>query len=128
MYVLIQTIRDVLMDHLLGRVPTTIKHTVLFVCEEVPDLRPQGVTPQAISSKVKEAAVLASGDLLEGLEGDYQCRCRLSEGDSIPRCDVTLLRSPVSKHDIEREKHAAKKAVKKKIKKFKKSSGGKLRC
>uniref|UniRef100_M4BAP1 Exonuclease domain-containing protein n=1 Tax=Hyaloperonospora arabidopsidis (strain Emoy2) TaxID=559515 RepID=M4BAP1_HYAAE len=122
-HVSLATIRDVLMDHLLGRVPTTIKHTVLFVCEEVPDLRPQGVTPQAISSKVKEAAVLASGDLLEGLEGDYQCRCRLSEGDSIPRCDVTLLRSPVSKHDIEKEKHAAKKAVKKKIKKFKKSSG-----
>lgn len=96
------------------------------MCEEVPDLRSKEVARQAILSGEKDAAVAANVALLEGLENDYQYHCRLSEGDSIPRCDATLLRFPVSEHDIEKEKHAAKKAVKKKIKKFKKSSGGKL--
>ena len=89
-------------------------------------MRSKEVARQAILSGEKDAAVAANVALLEGLENDYQYHCRLSEGDSIPRCDATLLRFPVSEHDIEKEKHAAKKAVKKKIKKFKKSSGGKL--
>ncbi|OWZ09276.1 uclease [Phytophthora megakarya] len=108
-------IRNALMDHLLGSIQTELKHTVLFVCEEVRDFRqqqPSGEVPAVVEAP-----------LLEGLEDDYQFFSRLSEGDSIPRCDATLLKIPVSKRDIEKEKHAAKKAIKKKIKKFKKSSG-----
>ncbi|EGZ24530.1 hypothetical protein PHYSODRAFT_479170 [Phytophthora sojae] len=107
-------IRDTLMDHLLGSIQTDLKYTVLFVCEEVPDFR-----QQQEQEKVDPVEVA----LLEGLGDAYQFRSRLSEGDSIPRCDATLLKIPVSKRDIEKEKHAAKKAIKKKIKKFKKSSG-----
>ncbi|KAG1703990.1 hypothetical protein DVH05_006996 [Phytophthora capsici] len=127
-------IRDVLMDHLLGSIQTDLKYTVLFICEDVKDFRPQE-EQKSTSSENEEAAAsdknaatdtaVSAKDvpLLESLECDYQFRSRLSDGDSIPRCDATLLKIPVSKHDIEREKHAAKKAIKKKIKKFKKSSG-----
>ncbi|KAH7477341.1 hypothetical protein KRP22_001252 [Phytophthora ramorum] len=124
-------IRDALMDHLLGSIQTDIKYTVLFVCEEVPDFRPQQQEPTTSAAAGEEDAT--NGDkavttavelpLLEGVDADYQFRSRLSEGDSIPRCDATLLKIPVSKRDIEKEKHAAKKAIKKKIKKFKKGSG-----
>eukprot|EP00644_Phytophthora_capsici_P010843 jgi/Phyca11/14740/fgenesh1_pg.PHYCAscaffold_9_\ len=129
-----QDIRDVLMDHLLGSIQTDLKYTVLFICEDVKDFRPQE-EQKSTSSENEEAAAsdknaatdtaVSAKDvpLLESLECDYQFRSRLSDGDSIPRCDATLLKIPVSKHDIEREKHAAKKAIKKKIKKFKKSSG-----
>lgn len=119
------------MDHLLGSIQTDINYTVLLMCEEVADLRPQETT-SAENGDEEEAATTAAAAaavdvaLLEGLEGDYQFRSRLSEGDSIPRCDATLLKFPVSKRDIEKEKHAAKKAIKNKIKKFKKSSGGML--
>ncbi|GMF56960.1 unnamed protein product [Phytophthora fragariaefolia] len=129
------------MDHLMGRIQTDLKYTVLFVCEEVPDFRPQQQDKakadgaqekdeersEATEEAGKNDASIAEPvkvSLLEGLEGDYQFQCRLSEGDSIPRCDATLLKIPVSKRDIEKEKHAAKKAIKNKIKKFKKSSGG----
>ncbi|GMF20194.1 unnamed protein product [Phytophthora lilii] len=133
-----------LMDHLLGSIQTELKHTVLLVCEEVPDFRPQqrkstsAVTADEEDASTEEAATsdettednaaIVGGEvpLLEGVKGDFQFRSRLSEGDSIPRCDATLLKIPVSKRDIEKEKHAAKKAIKKKIKKFKKSSGGAL--
>ncbi|KAE8990420.1 hypothetical protein PF011_g18367 [Phytophthora fragariae] len=121
-------IRDTLCDHLLGSIQTDLKYTVLFVCEEVPDFRQQQqqdqeVTDDAEKEKEGVSESTEAVALLEGLEGDYQFRIRLSEGDSIPRCDATLLKIPVSKRDIEKEKHAAKKAIKKKIKKFKKSSG-----
>ncbi|CAI5724595.1 unnamed protein product [Peronospora effusa] len=115
--VLLTDLRDILMDHLLENIPTNIKYTVLFVCEEVPDLRQKEV-PSA-----KKTDVAIEIPLLNGLEDDYQFHSRLSEGDSIPHCDATLLKIPMSKHDIEREKHAVKKAMKKKIKKFKKSTG-----
>ncbi|KAL3672293.1 hypothetical protein V7S43_002951 [Phytophthora oleae] len=125
-------IRDALMDHLLGSIQTDLKYTVLFVCEEVEDFRPKeqqestSSESDEVATSEETAAVVVSPkevSLLEGLECDYKFRCRLSDGDSIPRCDATLLKIPVSKRDIEKEKHAAKKAIKKKIKKFKKSSG-----
>lgn len=127
------------MDHLLGSIQTDLKYTVLFVCEEVPDFRQQQEQEKGDADNEKEGAaesteeaIASNGSavdpvevaLLEGLGDAYQFRSRLSEGDSIPRCDATLLKIPVSKRDIEKEKHAAKKAIKKKIKKFKKSSGG----
>ncbi|CAI5713812.1 unnamed protein product [Peronospora destructor] len=115
--VLLTDIRHVLMDHLLENIPTDIKYTVLFVCEEVPDLRQKEVT---LAKKTDMATEIP---LLNGLEDDYQFCSRLSEGDSIPHCDATLLKIPMSKCDIEKEKHAAKKALKKKIKKFKKNTG-----
>ena len=108
------------MDHLLATIPTEIKYTVLFVCEEVPDLRPKEVTSG------KKTDMTLEIPLLNGLEDDYQFYSRLSEGDSIPHCDATLLKIPMSKRDIEKEKHAAKKAIKKKIKKFKKGTCGML--
>jgi len=110
----------VLMDHVLGSLQTDLKYTVLLVCEDVAEFR------STVHDKQQEGTEPAASDvaLLEGLEGDYQFRSRLSEGDSIPRCDATLLKIPVSKRELEKEKHAAKKAIKKKIKKFKKSSGG----
>ncbi|KAI9921425.1 hypothetical protein PsorP6_001799 [Peronosclerospora sorghi] len=109
------------MDHVLGTVETDIKYTVLFVCEEVPDLRPHDGT----SSETKEGgAAMAEGmSVLQDLASDYHFCTRVSEGDSIPRCDATLLNIPVSKRDLAKEKHAVKKAIKKKIKKFKKRSG-----
>ncbi|KAG2789326.1 hypothetical protein PC129_g10764 [Phytophthora cactorum] len=119
-------IRDALMDHLLGSIQTDIKYTVLFVCEEVADFRSQQqeeTSEEAATDAPNGITTMEEVPLLEGLNGDYQIRTRLSEGDSIPRCDATLLKIPVSKHDIEKEKHAAKKSIKKKIKKFKKSSG-----
>lgn len=61
---------------------------------------------------------------LDGTEDWYRFQSQLSEGDSIPRCDATLLRMPVSKRDMEKEKKAAKKALKMKIKKHKKITGG----
>ncbi|KAF1779484.1 Exonuclease, RNase T/DNA polymerase III [Phytophthora cactorum] len=120
-------IRDALMDHLLGSIQTDIKYTVLFVCEEVADFRSQQqeeTSEEAATDAPNGITTMEEVPLLEGLNGDYQIRTRLSEGDSIPRCDATLLNIPVSKHDIEKEKHAAKKSIKKKIKKFKKISGG----
>ncbi|KAF4317811.1 hypothetical protein JM18_005494 [Phytophthora kernoviae] len=124
-------IRDALMDHLLETIQTDLKHTVLFVCEEVPDFHQQNTKLTAPEEVVKASEeTLPNGDteaievpFLEGLDDSYHFRSRLSEGDSIPRCDSTLLRIPVSKREIEKEKHAVKKAIKKRIKKFKKSSG-----
>uniref|UniRef100_H3H3X4 Exonuclease domain-containing protein n=1 Tax=Phytophthora ramorum TaxID=164328 RepID=H3H3X4_PHYRM len=83
-------IRDALMDHLLGSIQTDIKYTVLFVCEEVPDFRPQQQEPTTSAAAGEEGAT--NGDkavttavelpLLEGVDADYQFRSRLSEGDS----------------------------------------------
>ncbi|CAH0482194.1 unnamed protein product [Peronospora belbahrii] len=119
--ILLTELRDVLMDHLLGNIQTNLKYTVLFVCEEVPDLRQKQVT--LYDTKDKTVTGNPEITLLEGVEGDYQFQSRLSEGDSIPRCDATLLKIPLSKRDREKEKHVVKKAIKKKIKKFKKRSG-----
>ncbi|RLN66859.1 hypothetical protein BBJ28_00007752 [Nothophytophthora sp. Chile5] len=136
-------IRDVLMDHMLEAIETDLKYTVMLVCEDVPDFRQQPKQQEETQPEVQEVvateqseaatkteseAHAVAGDptvlFLEGLESGYQFLSRLSEGDSIPRCDATLLRIPVSKRDMEKEKHAAKKAIKKKLKKFKKGTGG----
>ncbi|TDH70728.1 hypothetical protein CCR75_004222 [Bremia lactucae] len=122
-------IRNTLMKHLFDNIETDLKYMVILVFEDVLDFWPQ--QQEAISAvKNKEAAFKSDAgrcwkalSLLEGLKSDYQFRCRLSDGDGIPRCDSTLLSIPVSNCDIEKEKHAVKKAIKKKIKKFKKMSG-----
>ncbi|TMW63750.1 hypothetical protein Poli38472_002691 [Pythium oligandrum] len=105
-------IRDLLMDHVLGTMATDLKHTVLLVCEEIPDLHPEG--------DAKAANVIP---FLPGLSGGYQLHSKIGDSDSIPRCDSLLLRMPVSKREIENEKKMTKKAIKKRIKKFKKEHG-----
>lgn len=120
-------------------IETDLKYTVLLVCEEVPDLRVSSndVTADAAEHE-KETTATASvpppeaakgnGEMpfLAGTEDFYRLKCRLSDGDSIPRSDSTLLRVPVSQREMEKEKKSAKKAIKMKIKKFKK--GGSSAC
>ncbi|TYZ63494.1 hypothetical protein PybrP1_006662 [[Pythium] brassicae (nom. inval.)] len=142
-------IRDVLMDHVLETLETDLKYTVFLVCEDVVDLRPdakkedvseplEAGTPELSEPLNKDndasarrseqsatAAPLPTDPIafLDGTEDWYRFRSQLSDGDSIPRCDATLLRMPVSKRDMEKEKKAAKKALKMKIKKHKKLTG-----
>ncbi|KAF1332568.1 hypothetical protein FI667_g3569, partial [Globisporangium splendens] len=148
-----QDIRDVVMDHVLETLETDLKYTVFLICEDVVDLMQGDKEKQtegdastaaveaALSSggavAAAAAAIVTSTDkpeanassidampFLDGTGSDwYRFRSQLSEGDSIPRCDATLLRMPVSKRDMEKEKKAAKKSVKMKIKKFKKLTG-----
>ena len=121
--------RDVLLDHMTASCATDLKHTVLLVCEDVPDLH---VAPSASTAEatVTETAATETAApplaFLDGTDSDQWLRfpAQLSDGDSIPRCDATLLRVPVSKRDLEKAKHTAKKALKMKIKQFKKQTGG----
>lgn len=127
------------MDHVLETLETDLKYTVFLVCEEVTDLHLLSSTQAAGNAFIIEssgASALADKEeahsevkaeqmpFLDGTDDWYRFRSQLSEGDSIPRCDATLLRMPVSKNDIEKEKKSAKKSLKMKIKKFKKLAGG----
>lgn len=130
------------MDHVLETLETDLKYTVFLICEEVVDLHlpdeeqkkecegtaAPATTDAPTTTDAQEARKVSDIRTLPFLSGTdedwYQFRCQLSEGDSIPRCDATLLRMPVSKRDMEKEKKAAKKSVKMKIKKFKKLTGG----
>lgn len=103
--------RDLLADHWMETIETDLKHTVLLVCEDVPDLR-------VAADKDEDVP------FLEGTQDFARLKCRLSEGDSIPRCDSTLLRVPVSQREMEKEKKSVKKAIKMKIKRFKKGGNG----
>jgi RNA exonuclease 1 len=115
----VQDIRDIVMDHVLETMVTDLKHTVLLMCEDVPDFRP------APSEATTDTAHDALPAFLEGLEGGYELYTKIGDGDSIPRSDSIFLRMPVSKREVENEKKAAKKAIKKQIKKFKKTHGDK---
>lgn len=136
----VQEVRDVLMDHVLETLETDLKYTVFLVCEEITDLHPPSSKEAAGDASTTESSdTNASADkekaqpeankpeqmpFLDGTDDWYRFRTQLSEGDSIPRCDATLLRMPVSKNDMEKEKKSAKKSLKMKIKKFKKLAGG----
>lgn len=144
-----QEIRDVLLDHVMETLETDLKYTVFLVCEDVADLHPPQAAPTAeqtdattedatTSTDAPPASASADNDsnkktaadaptalaFLDNTDDWYRFQSQLSEGDSIPRCDATLLRMPVSKRDLEKEKKAAKKALKMKIKKHKKLTGG----
>lgn len=112
-----QEVRDLLADHWLETVETDLKYTVLLVCDEVPDLLESDDAADASTSTNEMPFLPETTD-------SYSLRARLSDGDSIPRCDATLLRVPVSKREMDKEKKLVKKAIKKKIKKFKKGSEG----
>uniref|UniRef100_K3X9M9 Exonuclease domain-containing protein n=1 Tax=Globisporangium ultimum (strain ATCC 200006 / CBS 805.95 / DAOM BR144) TaxID=431595 RepID=K3X9M9_GLOUD len=143
-------IRDVVMDHVLETLETDLKYTVFLICEDVVDLvlgdkdaqttqtKKDGEAVVSNDGAVAAAATVAASaenpevntsssgamPFLDGTDSNwYRFHSQLSEGDSIPRCDATLLRMPVSKRDMEKEKKAAKKSVKMKIKKFKKITG-----
>lgn len=117
-----------LMDHVLGTLESELKYTVLLVCEDVPDLHADAeeTDAEARTEQPKDSDDATAMAFLTGVDGDIGCalQSRLSEGDSIPHCDATLLKIPVNKRDIEKEKKAAKKAIKMRIKKFKKTNGG----
>lgn len=115
-----QDVRDLLADHWMETIETDLKHTVLLVCEEVTDLRMASERQQGEATP----DTLAEMPFLAGTEDFCRLRCRLSEGDSIPRSDSALLRVPVSQREVDKEKRSAKKAIKMKIKKFKKSGNG----
>lgn len=117
------------MDHVLGTLESELKYTVLLVCEDVPDLHAVAEETDAearTDNEQKDSDDATAMLFLTGVDGDIGCalKSRLSEGDSIPHCDATLLKIPVNKRDIEKEKKAAKKAIKMRIKKFKKTNGG----
>lgn len=125
------------MDHVLKTLETDVKYTVFLVCEEVTDLHylsngskqvgddaaTTGSSDAKASTDNQTTQAEAKPEFLDGTDDWYRFRSQLSEGDSIPRCDATLLRMPVSKSDIEKEKKSAKKSLKMKIKKFKKLAG-----
>ncbi|RHY51258.1 hypothetical protein DYB30_005700 [Aphanomyces astaci] len=71
---------------------------------------------QHASASKAGAASFDSFDLLAAV--------RLAEGDAIPKCEATLLYAPVSKTVKDAAKKQTKKAVRNKIKKFKKNHDG----
>lgn len=124
------------MDHVLGTLESDLRYTVLFVCEDVSDLHADVEDTEAEPTRTDLERSQQQEDtgndnatampFLTGVDGDigYAFQSRLSQSDSIPHCDATLLKIPISKRDIEKEKKAAKKAIKMRIKKFKKTNGG----
>ncbi len=85
-----------------------IKHVVTVVCEETPGL----------------ADTEQSEFFLQSAKAVHAITTRLSDGDSIPKCETSLLIFPVPEHEVEQKKKEAKKAIKKKIKHFKKKNSG----
>ncbi|GLE04770.1 hypothetical protein PINS_up013749 [Pythium insidiosum] len=107
-------VREIIMDHVLESMDTDLKHTVLLVCEDVPDFREEDA-----AAKTTELI-----PFLRDVPDGIKLHSKFGEGDGIPRCDSLFLKIPVSKREMENGKKAAKKAIKKKIKKFKKDHGG----
>ncbi|RHY30012.1 hypothetical protein DYB32_004687 [Aphanomyces invadans] len=97
---------DVLMDKLLGDDCTAgPNHVVVLVLQDAP----------------VDALAVAVDGLPSDTKTDLLPAVRLAEGDAIPKCEATLLYAPVSKAEKDAAKKQLKKAVKNKIKKFKKA-------
>ncbi|ETW07753.1 hypothetical protein H310_02195 [Aphanomyces invadans] len=103
---LLSEVRDVLMDKLLGDDCTAgPNHVVVLVLQDAP----------------VDALAVAVDGLPSDTKTDLLPAVRLAEGDAIPKCEATLLYAPVSKAEKDAAKKQLKKAVKNKIKKFKKA-------
>ncbi|KAF0682590.1 Aste57867_25297 [Aphanomyces stellatus] len=98
----LSSIRDVLMEKLLDDADADLKHVVVLVLSDaVPTVDDDASWPRNVATT--------------------SLAVRLSDGDAIPKCDAALLYAPVSKSDLESAKKVQKKAIKHKIKKFKKT-------
>ncbi|KAH9134161.1 hypothetical protein AeRB84_019988 [Aphanomyces euteiches] len=99
----LSSVRDVLMEKLLDDEEAKLKHVVVLVLtNSSPDLSLQ-------VDNLPESTAMTT------------ITARLSEGDSIPKCEATLLYAPVSKAAQQAAKKQHKKTIKNKIKKFKKN-------
>ncbi|RQM28031.1 hypothetical protein B5M09_000325 [Aphanomyces astaci] len=106
---LLSSVRDVLMDKLLDDDGSAgLNHVVVLVLHDTPS----------------DALTTAIDGLGTNVVTTQLAAVRLAEGDAIPKCEATLLYAPVSKTVKDAAKKQTKKAVRNKIKKFKKNHDG----